>query len=434
MISSIGRSIVYSYDVLQWCFAKRLKKRQRDEFRAKRVDVRLLFEKDLVKGIKDLGFLPKFEVQHTELLKHKLRDTSLSDLHADIGNRYDVDPEHIALYVLYPCFPPTGRRQQSYGEDFNSRVRFMKVPMKEDMCLEKMISDATGNGLFDPMNPSITVFVALPNEYDYRNLRLTECEKPPRALRTEWDDTVDNCMLVKYFCQQNKAIVTLGIFFWRTDKLWAKKFLEWARDRVEKCDHFHPESGTCAPLDDLEEAFTSVENWSMYMEAIAKRNVCEKKPLPVTVDDLHSEWIRVNAQTMQIFVLERRQTPEYEEEEHNVDRILATIHETDDEKKQKISPARRQEFERRVYKHWESAGTVKEFGEQLVRRQSFKAQFLPWQTKLGEVKRENAHLATENTFPAIEISVDSRWRMTYVLHYAAREASRKKLCQSRDLK
>mmetsp|Transcript_156414 Transcript_156414/g.291945 ORF Transcript_156414/g.291945 Transcript_156414/m.291945 type:complete len:1326 (+) Transcript_156414:95-4072(+) len=156
-----------------------------------KIRIRLVFERDLCKMT---GFWDHAEIQHEQSLKMG-RDQLVKELTTEVETLTGIPRAHLVLFSLHYRNNPRQVRFafMSLNSTFRSHIPQFNAPH------------------FDTSDPYLMVLCVAARGYDVHSLKWapkTKSDKPDELQR--WNDESVILLVVKYFCPQNRKIVTLG--------------------------------------------------------------------------------------------------------------------------------------------------------------------------------------------------------------------------------
>eukprot|EP00927_Polykrikos_kofoidii_P048381 TRINITY_DN4266_c0_g1_i1.p1 TRINITY_DN4266_c0_g1~~TRINITY_DN4266_c0_g1_i1.p1 ORF type:complete len:1211 (-),score=249.41 TRINITY_DN4266_c0_g1_i1:146-3778(-) len=169
--------------------------RRRDKIEQQlKIRVKLVFDRDLRKMT---GFWDHVEIKSDRTLKMG-RDQPVKELAAEVESMTGVAWEHLAFFSLHYRNNPR-------------QVRFAFMPPNNQFRSHIPQLNAPH---FDTSDPYLMVLCVASKGYDFQTLKWSPTRdgaKPDNLCR--WADEQAILLIVKYFCQQNKKIVTLGCYY-----------------------------------------------------------------------------------------------------------------------------------------------------------------------------------------------------------------------------
>jgi hypothetical protein len=179
-----------------------------------KIRVKLVFEKDLCKM---QGFWDHVDIQHQHQFKMN-RDDYVKTLLHEAEHLMQIPRAHFALFTLHYRNNPRQVRFNfiSTTSTFRQHIPQYNAPH------------------FDTSDPYLLVLCVASRGYDLQTWKWTA----PKEMRPDelarWNDDQVVMLVVKYFCPQNRRIVTLGCHYMNvSEKLVNMVDTGWVQDRLE---------------------------------------------------------------------------------------------------------------------------------------------------------------------------------------------------------
>jgi ubiquitin C-terminal hydrolase len=216
-----------------------------------KIRIKVVFESDLCKM---LGFWDHQEIVERHKFKVN-REQMVKDIMADIETLCEVPRAHLVLFSLHYRNNPRQVRFafMNPSSTFRSHIPQFSAPH------------------FDSSDPYLTVLCVAARGYDIQTFKWKpskEGNSPDELMR--WHDDQVIMLIVKWFCMENRKIVTLGCYYLSNNDPLVNMVLEgWVTERLKP----YIERKEVAPLpDDADEM--SWECWEEFNERdIQARNV-----------------------------------------------------------------------------------------------------------------------------------------------------------------
>eukprot|EP00929_Paragymnodinium_shiwhaense_P086804 TRINITY_DN4722_c0_g1_i1.p1 TRINITY_DN4722_c0_g1~~TRINITY_DN4722_c0_g1_i1.p1 ORF type:complete len:1338 (-),score=356.76 TRINITY_DN4722_c0_g1_i1:238-4086(-) len=182
-----------------------------------KIRVKLSFERDIRKMT---GFWDHAEIKCESGYSLKMgRDQMIKELGAQVEALTGMPAKHLVFFVLQ--YRQTPRQTRFIHAAPNTTFR-THIPQFNSPC-------------FDVTDPYLTMLCVASQGYDIQSLKWTptkEGQKPEELSR--WDDGQATMLIVKYFCKQNKKIVTLGCCYTTcTSPLISMVQSGWVQERLQ---------------------------------------------------------------------------------------------------------------------------------------------------------------------------------------------------------